>query len=450
LIITGVTILGKLISTSIGSLLSGQPLKTSVHAGMSLAQIGEFSFIIASLGLTLHVTSHFLYPIAVAVSAITTFTTPYLIRFADPLYSFLEKKLPSRWLSDLDRYATHTQEVIALSNWKILLKAYVYNLIVHSVILIAIIFLSNRYLHPFVLKLLPDSHANLVTLSLALVCMLPFLWAISFRKIEGKAYLNLRVSKKYNRGLLIALELFRAGIAVFYIGFLSHIFLDSWLMVGISSVGVVLIVLILSGPLEAIYKRIEKRFFMNLNERETRSPSSSILPWDAHILHLGISVESPLVGKTLAELDIRRQYGVNIALIERGKHIIATPGRDERLYPHDKLSIIGTDEQLIRIKQLIEASGNEDDDDSTQTPIQNLRLHKLHITSHSVMCNTSVRSLGIRDQTQALIVGVERKGQRILNPGSSFVFELEDIVWIVGNSRRIKTFLQHHRQEDEK
>lgn len=446
LIITGVTILGKLISTAIGSLLSGQPLKTAVHAGMSLAQIGEFSFIIASLGLTLHVTSHFLYPIVVAVSAITTFTTPYLIRFADSLYGFLEKQLPSRWLSHLNGYTANKQEDMFLSNWKILLKSSVYNLIIHSVILIAIIFLSNQYLHSFALKLFPDFYAKLVTLLVALVCMLPFLWAIFLRKIEQKAYSNLWVSKKYNRGLLIVLALFRAGGAVFYIGFLSHTFLDSWMMVGIVVLGVVLIVVILSNPLEAIYKRIEKRFFMNLNERETISPSSNILPWDVHVLHSSISGESPLVGKTLAELDIRRQYGVNIALIERGKRIIATPKRDERLYPHDKLSIIGTDDQLAHIKQIIETPRNEDQDDSTRISIQNMQLHKLHITSHSAMCNASIRSSGIREQTQALIVGVERKGERILNPSSSFVFELEDIVWIVGNRRHIKTFLHHQEK----
>ena len=277
LIITAVTILGKLISTTIGALLSGQPLKTAVRSGMSLAQIGEFSFIIASLGLTLHVTSHFLYPIAVAVSAITTFTTPYLIRLADPVYSFLEKKLPSRWINDLNRYTTHRQEIIALGSWQTLLKSHLYNFIIHSVILIAIIFLSNQYLYIFILKLFPDPEAKFITPIIALICMLPFLWAFAIRNIQKKTYSSLWL-KKYSRPALIALELFRIILAVFYVGFLAHIFLNSWLMIGVIIVGISSIVLVFSNQLEIFYKRLEKQFFMNLNERKARSPSSSIKP----------------------------------------------------------------------------------------------------------------------------------------------------------------------------
>ena len=239
--------------------------------------VGEFSFIIASLGLTLHVTSHFLYPIAVAVSAITTFTTPYLIRLADPVYSFLEKKLPSRWINDLNRYTTHRQEIIALGSWQTLLKSHLYNFIIHSVILIAIIFLSNQYLYIFILKLFPDPEAKFITPIIALICMLPFLWAFAIRNIQKKTYSSLWL-KKYSRPALIALELFRIILAVFYVGFLAHIFLNSWLMIGVIIVGISSIVLVFSNQLEIFYKRLEKQFFMNLNERKARSPSSSIKP----------------------------------------------------------------------------------------------------------------------------------------------------------------------------
>lgn len=104
LLITFITVAGKLFSTSAGALISGQSLKASVQTGMSLSQIGEFSFIIATLGVTLKVTSDFLYPIAVAVSAITTFTTPYLIRYSAGFYDVIEKN----YLPDGSKNLTNT------------------------------------------------------------------------------------------------------------------------------------------------------------------------------------------------------------------------------------------------------------------------------------------------------------------------------------------------------
>ncbi|RZK61625.1 MAG: cation:proton antiporter, partial [Pedobacter sp.] len=151
-IVTLATILGKFLSSSLGALLSGQPLKTSVQAGMSLAQIGEFSFIIATLGLTLKVTSDFLYPIAVAASAITTFTTPYLIKLSEPFYQFLTRILPKKWVDGISRYSSSTAGITTLSDWKILLRSYAFNTIIHSVIIIAVIFLASRYVQPFIAK----------------------------------------------------------------------------------------------------------------------------------------------------------------------------------------------------------------------------------------------------------------------------------------------------------
>ena len=117
-LITMVIILGKIIFTIFGALLAGQPLKTAVQAGMSLAQIGEFSFIIATLGVSLKVTSDFIYPIAVAAAAITTFTSPYLIRLSEPFYNFLNRKLPAKWIAGIERYSSSTQGITTLSDWR--------------------------------------------------------------------------------------------------------------------------------------------------------------------------------------------------------------------------------------------------------------------------------------------------------------------------------------------
>src|SRR5688500_6915787 len=136
--VTLLTLLGKLFSTTVGALLSGQPLKQSVQVGMSMAQIGEFAFIVATLGLSLGVISDFLFPVAVGASAITTFTTPYLIKYSEPLYLFIESRLPAKWIRGLNNYSSGTQNIQAESEWRAVIKSYINIAITNGVVLLAL------------------------------------------------------------------------------------------------------------------------------------------------------------------------------------------------------------------------------------------------------------------------------------------------------------------------
>jgi CPA2 family monovalent cation:H+ antiporter-2 len=440
-IITLVTVFGKFISSGLGALLSGQPLKTSIQAGLSLSQIGEFSFIIATLGVTLKVTSDFLYPIAVAVSAITTFTTPYLIKHSEYIYTLIERRLPSKWIAGINRYSTSTAGITTLSDWKVFLRAYTFGVIVHSVILVALVFLGSRILQPFIAENLIDGqNGTIVSLLVTLMIMIPFLWALALRRMERKAYSNLWLNKKYTRGPLVALESLRVGLAVFIVGFLIFQFYNTWISVGIAIALIILVMTIFSRRLQSFYTRLETRFLINLNAREELKKQPEILPWDSHLVELNIAPESRLVGKTLMELAIREKYGVNIAMIERGKTIIPTPGRDERLYPHDKILVIGTDDQLASVQSLFE--GKEDEAEEVSFPKKDMTLQKVVINSQSPIYGFSIRNSKIREITQGLVVGIERKGERILNPDSDLVFENDDIVWIVGNTKKIPDLLK--------
>lgn len=439
--VTLATVLGKLISSTLGALLSGQPLKTSVQAGMSLAQIGEFSFIIATLGLTLKVTSDFLYPIAVAASAITTFTTPYLIKVSEPFYNFLSRILPQKWLDAISRYSSSTQGITTFSDWKTLLRAYTFNTIIHGVVLVGIVLLSSRYLQPFVSEhLLDGNNGIVVSLIIALIFMVPFLWALAIRRIERKAYSHLWLNKKYTRGPLVAIELLRIALAIFFVGFLIVQFYNTWVAVSIALGLIVVGMFVFSRKLQSFYERMEHRFLNNLNAREQASKQPEILPWDSHLLELTVAPESNLVGQTLVDLAVREKYGINIALIERGKIMIPTPARNERLYPNDKVLVIGTDDQLAAVKPLFE--GNHVEESETSFPKQDMSLQKIIINSKSPVFGQTIRDSGIREKTQGLVVGIERNGQRILNPDSNLVFENDDIVWIVGNNKRIPDLLK--------
>ena len=441
LIITLATIFGKFLSSGLGALVSGQPLKTAVQTGMSLAQIGEFSFIIATLGLTLKVTSDFLYPIAVAVSAITTFTTPYLIQASEPFFVFLERNLPEKWVAGMNRYSSSTAGITTMSDWKTLLKSYTVNTVIHSVILIAIIFLGSGYIQPFVIShLIGGDNGMMISLFITLVIMCPFLWALAIKRIERKAYSQLWLNKKYTRGPLIALEVFRISLAIFAVCFLIFRFYETWIAMSVTLALIILVMIIFSRKLQAFYDRLESRFFYNLNAREAQQKQPEILPWDSHLTELTVAPESELVGKSLIELAVREKYGVNIAMIERGTKIIPTPARDERLYPNDKVLLIGTDDQLAAISGLF--LGKPEENQETTFPKKDMTLQKIVINTSSPVFAQTIRASGIREQSQGLVVGIERKGVRILNPDSNLVFENEDIVWIVGNHKKIPDLLK--------
>ena len=155
-VLTITILLGQAIFGSTGYMLSGQPLKTAMRCGFSMAQIGEFAFIIASLGLTLGVISDFLYPVVVAVSVVTTFLTPYMIRAAVPCYDSISSHIPKRWLRRLNHLGEmHHASQVERSNWHRLLTQMSVNTVIYSILSMATIALMFTFVLPFTRRLLP-------------------------------------------------------------------------------------------------------------------------------------------------------------------------------------------------------------------------------------------------------------------------------------------------------
>jgi len=448
MIITFVIIIGMTLTFSLGALVSGQSLKHSVQTGMSLAQIGEFSFIIASLGASLNVTSSFLYPIAVAASTFTTFTTPFLIKASTPVYKILERKLPERWTSRINRYSTSSQQLSAYSDWKKLLKAYAVNSLIHAVLIGALIFLSRNLIVPYIHRSVENEMtAKIVSVVVTLLLMTPSIWALAVRRVEKDAYSHLWLNKTLNRGPLIAIEIVRIGVAVALIGVLINIYFSITTALFIAVLAMAIAIVLFRNKLQDFYDRLEKRFLNNLNEKEIRrTRGKALVPWDAHLATFEVLPELTFVGKQLHELRLRERYGVNIALIERGKLSILTPERNERLYPGDQLSIIGTDEQLGKLKRLFEteiltsAESQIHDDEIT--------LQNFTITENSKVLNKSIRESKLREAGKGLVVGLERNGHRLLNPESTTKFHEGDIVWVVGVRKNIDQFLSESVNEE--
>jgi CPA2 family monovalent cation:H+ antiporter-2 len=435
-ILTFVVIFGQSISSTIGALLSGQPLKQSIQTGMSLSQIGEFSFIIATLGMTLKVTSDFLYPIVVAVSAITTFTTPFMIKFAVPFSGFLEKKLPRRWVKRIQLYSANTEEIKSISNWQIVLRSYLTQVVIHSIIIVAIILLSSNFILPLVQG---SKFGHVIAASITLVILSPFLWALSLRRVAVKEVAVLMHEKKH-QGPIIMLVLFRIVLTLFYIGFVLNTFFST----GVALVAFLIAIgayILFPKKLHAVYNKIESHFISNFNDREIRRENkrqNTLSPWDGHMAEFDIARESNLAGKTLEELKIREQFGINIASIRRGDVLINIPIRTERLFPGDEISVIGTDDQVKEFKIYLDKNEIDVPDEVVQTDII---LQKLELKNR-VCIGKSIRESKIREKTHGIIVGIERNGKRILNPDSHLILEDSDILWIAGEKKKIAEFLK--------
>ncbi len=441
-IITVVFILFKTFNVALGAVISGQPLKVALQAGMSQAQIGEFSFIIATLGLTLKVTSGFLYPVAVAVSAITTFTTPYMIRGSGAFYFWVENKLPLRWTKALKRYSAGTQTITQASDWQLVIRAFFSHVLLFSLIILGVNLLFSSYVQPLVLRLMDDVQAaNLVAATLCFASIAPFLWALVTRKFQTAAFASLWANKRF-RAPLIFFRVVRGALAIVYVS----IFLLSFFSFSVALAGLLILVatgLIFTRRIHAFYIRLETRFFNNFHDREREQAAKNrveLAPWDAHIAQFRLEIGTPVTGMTLEEMAIRERFGVNIAMIRRGEHYtINAPSRFERVYPGDVLFVIGTDEQLDQLRRYIEPTG--DTLVESEGP-EKIVLKKIVVKNGSFLCKKSIRESGIRERTNGLVVGLERNNRRRLNPESSVVLEENDLLWVVGEEKLIDQVLR--------
>ena len=429
LILSLVTIFGQSISSTIGCLLSGQPLKESVQTGMSLSQIGEFSFIIATLGITLQVTSSFLYPIVVAVSAMTTFSTPYMIKFSGPFSDFLSRKLPRKWLKRIERYSASTQAIKTVNNWKTVINAYLTQVVIHSIIIVAVILLSSRFILPLV-KEYPFGAAIGALITLAFLA--PFLWALSLRRV-AVAEVSILLEERKSRGPMAMLFLFRILIAIVYIGLLLNIFFSPKTAL-LAFVVAIILYFLFQKRLNHQYHKIENHFLSNLNDREiskAKRSRSDLSPWDGHMAVFDIAAESNIAGETLKKLQLREQLGINIASIKRGEITIHIPDANERIFPGDEVFVIGNDAQVQEFKKYLDQHEIEATPEIREPDIV---LRQIELKNHEFI-GKSIKESKLREKTKGLVVGIEKRGQRFMNPESNILLEKDDILWIVGDKK---------------
>lgn len=436
--ITLAVILGQSIFGTLGVVLAGQPLKTAMQCGFSLTQIGEFAFIIASLGVSLHVTSDFLYPIVVAVSVITTFLTPYMIRLAEPASNVVERHLPDSWQKFLSGYSSGSQPMNQENLWRKLLFALARIIVVNSIISISIIAISFRFVIPLLRQGIPGFWGSLVGALFTILCISPFLRTIVMKKNRSIEFKALWEDSHVNRGSLASTIVFRVVIAVLFVMFIiAQLFKASvGLIFGVALLAVIL--MILSRRLKRRSILIERRFFQNLRSRDIRAAylaekkpvyARHLLSRDLHLSDFLIPSESDWAGKTLTELHLGNSYGVHVASILRGKRRINIPGGSVRLFPLDKIQVIGTDEQLSTFGEAMSCGA---DADTAIIETSEMTLRQFVIEHDSSFLGKTMRESGIREKYHCLIAGIEHQEDALVVPDVTTPFEEGDVVWVVG------------------
>ena len=444
IVITLAVILGQAIFGTFGVILSGKPLKTAMQCGFSLTQIGEFAFIIASLGVSLHVTSDFLYPIVVAVSVITTFLTPYMIRLAEPASTFVDAHLPESWRKFLMRYSSGSQTALNHENlWKKLLIAMVRITVVYSIVSISIIALSLRFVVPFFKENLPHFWASLLGAVFVILCIAPFLRAIMVKKNHSVEFVTLWHDSRTNRAPLVSTIVIRIMIAALFVIFvISGLFKASiGLIIGVAVL--VVLLMVWSRRLKKQSILIERRFFQNLRSRDVRAEylgekkpeyAGRLLSHDLHLADMEIPGESSWAGKTLLELNLGKKFGVHVASILRGKRRINIPGGSVRLFPMDKIQVIGTDEQLSVFNEAMQNGAKIDWDVYEKSE---MALRQFIIDADSVFLGKTIRESGIRDKYHCMIAGIENEDGALMVPDVNVPLVEGDVVWVVGEKEDV-------------
>lgn len=450
-VLTIVVLIGRVIFATVGVLASGQGLKVAIQSGFSLAQIGEFSFIIATLGMSLGVINESIYPIIVSVSVITTFTTPYFIKASDPVYNWFEKRIPAKWDKLLKGYAASSYKTISKHNtWQQFLKSILSLVAVYATICIAIILVGSHLIIPFISEHMHNIWGSVLAALIIIILMAPFLRAIVMKKNRSEEFRKLWSANNFNKGALTFIIVIRAIICVIFVSVvLIPLFpqVPSIIMIAISILFVFLVTI--SKGFKKQSRMIEAQFLANLNRKQILdekkaaflpSVTNDLLSKDIHIEEIEISRNSPRIGKTLRELNFRQKTGVNIVSIIRGNQKINIPDADERLYPFDKIVVAGSDEELQKLIQHLEERNKNDILADEQNVQYHVDLSQYPVEEGSPLIGKSIVEMHIRENTECMIIGIDRDNQSLTNFDPSFVFEEGDVLWLAGETDKLASF----------
>ena len=436
LIIAATVIVFKSSAATLGFVLSGKNLKTAVQSGFCFCQIGEFSFIIAGLGLSFGVINPDLYPIIVSVSIVTTFVTPYMIKGSVPIYNRLEPRLPQRLKDALERYSNSAKQTNQTSSVRQFLKKQFSSILLYGAINAAICLLSFTLLKPFINSVIVNSNGepsfwgNLIGMLVTLGVMLPFVWAIAVRNVNRQKIKEMLDSKDYSQAIVIPVLLLRYFLALLFIGLVigRYIHLAVGFLV-ILAVFVVLMVLFSKRTIN-FYQRIENQFIENFNSRQSQQSFKipTLLENNFYLERIPVTPYSPYSGKRLMDTNFREDYGINVVSIERAGVVYDLPRKEMLILPGDRLSVMGSEDQIAHLRSVLSVEPDMLIHDHSDNE---LNIYRLTVHENNPFIGQSISESKFSQHYHAMIIAIERDGQQILNPRSYTVFQEGDVVWFV-------------------
>ncbi len=455
LVITGVLLFFKPLSNVAGRLIAGLGLKQSIQGGFCFSQIGEFSFIIASLGLSYGVIDEFLYPIIVSVSIITTFLTPYAIKAAVPTYNWVSGHMSQQWLNHFENRDTGIK---VKSGEKVSMASFIgrqfKHIVIYIAIVVALLFICF-WIGSFIIEYVPNVWGNAISVAITMVLVSPFLWAIGFRHTLVNTTHKLMEHSRFNKTLILSIFILRFIIVwAVATSVLRHFFNEAfWLRLGVGvhlgrwinvamALGYTLLLRVVS-PAMKFYKRIEDSFLDNLNKRQSSQVFSipEILQENCHLQKMTLSPDSPYSGKLIRETDFRDNYNVSVVSVERGKQLIELPKSDFQLFPYDKVTFVGHEDHLRLLLPRVELFDEQLIQEHEESEVD---LYKVEVRPISPYVGVALMDSGLAENFDAMIIAIERDGQFILNPSARITFQPADLVWFVAQKEKAEILMNYN------
>ncbi len=432
----------KTLSATAGMLISGRDIHTSLKAGFCFCQIGEFSFIIASLGLSFKVIDEYLYPIIVTVSIITTFFTPYIIRLADPLYNWLNPRIPEKWKQAMTNYSegfkvndntTLTFRTFVINQFK--------NMLIYGCIILALALICFSAIGPFIVNHIHGIWGGLISIAVTLAVLSPFIWAMAFKYKISLTNSRLITKNIFERHVIAIIFVLRYIIAITIITYVIRHFLSLSFFAALGIAVGVSIILALSNGIMKFYEKLEKDFMENLNKRQKQASFivPEVLQQNFHLEKVVVSPLSHIVGKQLKDTAFRRDYKVSVVCIERGKNIYDLPDKDMAFYPYDIVTLVGDDENINKLRPIIEV---EDSELIRERQEHDMSLHSVKLSEQSSICHVSLLNSMFKEKYNAMVIAIQRDNDYILSPSASTIFNCNDVVWFVSSAEAAKMIIQ--------
>ena len=452
LVITLVLLIFKPLSNVAGRLIAGVGLKQAMQGGFCFSQIGEFSFIIATLGMSFGVIDDFLYPIIVSVSIITTFITPYAIKAAIPTYQWVTKIFPGRWLNKLEN---SDSGIKVKSGEKVSMGSFIArqfkNIVIYLAIIIAVTLICF-FLSSFIIRYVPSPWNAAIATAFTLILVAPFLWAMGFKHTLVKTTRKLMDVNHFNKTVILIIFILRfAFVALISYSILRHFFNGLfWSKLGVGApwyhfitIGFALVYTLLLkvlSPAMKFYKRIEERFMDNLNKRQSVQVFTipEILQENCHLQKMTLSPDSSYSGQLIKDTDFRDNYNVSVVSVERGKQLVELPKSDFQLFPFDRITFVGHEDHLRLLSPRVEVFDEQLIQEHEESEVD---LYKVEVEPNSPFIGVALIDSGLADVYEAMVIAIERDGQFILNPSARITFQPADLVWFVAQKERAEVLM---------